>query len=265
MNLNVNSFPEVTLLVTHYNRIRSLERLLQTFKDQQFSFGGIVVSDDGSKPEHLERLRELSSVYDYQLVTTPVNKGLGNNINKGQDAVATPYTLYVQEDFEPKPEFVEHFKDALTFMEQDPSLDIARFYAYFSYPYTKPYGKGFVQMIFRPQLWANNHLKFYVYSDHPHLRRTTFFNKFGRYAEGVKGDITEYRMARSFIRNKGKGIFFERFTDLFYQKNSSDEPSTMDRANWRESRNPLMLTLRFFYLQLKLARWTYDVLYKKDK
>ena len=263
MDVNVNAFPEVTLLVTHYNRSQSLERLLQTFQQQNISFGGIVVSDDGSKPEHVNRLKELQSVYQYNLVTTPINKGLGNNINKGQDAVTTSYTLYVQEDFEPKPAFLQYLKDAFDYMQADAGLDIARFYAYFSYPYTKPYGKGFAEMVFKPQLWANNHLKFYVYSDHPHLRRTTFFQKFGRYAEGVKGDITEYRMAKAFIQHKGRGLFFENFNDLFYQKNSSDEPSTMNRAGWRESKNPLALAARFIYLQIKLARWTYDVLYKK--
>jgi len=263
MDVNVNVFPEVTLLITHFNRSLSLERLLQTFNRQGFVFGGIVVSDDGSKPEHLSKLKELQNVFHYNLVTTPQNKGLGNNINKGQDAVTTPYTLYVQEDFEPKPAFAVNFKNALAYMQADASLDIARFYAYFSYPYIKPYGKGFVEMIFKPALWANNHLKFYVYSDHPHLRRTTFFQKFGRYAEGVKGDITEYRMAKSFIQHKGKGLFFKNFNDLFYQKNSSDEPSTMNRAGWRESKNPLALVARFLYLQVKLVRWTYDVLYKK--
>jgi len=256
-------FQEVTLLITHYNRSQSLARLLQAFQTQQISFGEIVVSDDGSKPEHLNKLKEWEAQYHYKLVTTPVNKGLGNNINKGQDAVTKPYTLYVQEDFEPKPAFLAHFKDALTYMQADAGLDIARFYAYFKYPYTKSYGKGFAEMLFKPQLWANNHLKFYVYSDHPHLRRSNFLKKFGRYAEGIKGDITEYQMARSFIRQKGRGIFFEQFNDLFYQKNSADEPSTMGRAGWRESRNIFALALRQIYLQFKLARWTYDVLYKQ--
>ncbi len=256
-------FPNVTLLITHYNRSRSLERLLQSFQLQNFSFGDIVVSDDGSKPEHLERLTAMQADYNYRLITTPKNKGLGNNINKGQDAVQTPYTLYVQEDFEPKPEFAERFKDAVSFFDEDPDLDIARFYAYFKYPYTKPYNKGFSEMRFSASPFRNNHLKFYVYSDHPHLRRSSFLKKFGRYPEGIKGDITEYRMALSFIQHKGKGIFFDRFNDLFYQKNSSDEPSTMGRASWRESKNPLALAARAVYLQFKLLRWTYDVLFKK--
>lgn len=256
-------FANVTLLVTHYNRYKSLDRLLSAFKALDVTFGGIVVSDDGSKPDVVEHLIALQQVYNFNLIGTPVNKGLGNNINKGQDAVTTDYTLYVQEDFEPKPIFVEHFKDALQFMQEDKALDLARFYAYFSYPYLKPYGKGFSEMIFKPYPWANNHLKFYVYSDHPHLRRSTFFEKFGRYPEGIKGDLTEYSMAISFIQKKGKGIFFDKFTELFYQKNSPDEPSTMGRSSWRESRNIFALAARAVYLQFKLLKCTRDVFFKR--
>ncbi len=111
----MNTYPDVTLLITHYNRSSSLERLLHAFQTLQCSFGGIVVSDDGSKPEHQEKLRALQQQYNFNLVTTPQNRGLGNNINKGQDAVTTTYTLYVQEDFEPSSIFPEHFKDALNF------------------------------------------------------------------------------------------------------------------------------------------------------
>jgi glycosyltransferase involved in cell wall biosynthesis len=253
----------VTLLVTHYNRVRSLERLLNAFKALNVTFGDIVVSDDGSKPEVVNELKQLQSTYDFNLITTPNNKGLGNNINKGQDAVNTPYTLYVQEDFEPTAIFATHFKDALQFMEEDKGLDIARFYAYFKYPYTKPYGKGFSEMLFKISPLATNHLKFYVYSDHPHLRRSNFFEKFGRYPEGIKGDLTEFSMAASFIQKKGRGILFDDFTTLFYQKNSSDEPSTMGRAGWRESKNIFALAARAVYLKVKLLKWTADVLFKR--
>jgi glycosyltransferase involved in cell wall biosynthesis len=257
------AFDNVTLLVTHYNRVRSLERLLNAFKTLNVSFGDIVVSDDGSKPQVVEGLKQLQSTYNFNLITTPQNKGLGNNINKGQDAATTPYTLYVQEDFEPTSIFAGHFKDALQFMERDKGLDIARFYAYFKYPYTKPYDKGFSEMLFKISPLANNHLKFYVYSDHPHLRRSSFLGKFGRYPEGIKGDLTEFSMAASFIQKKGRGILFDDFTTLFYQKNSSDEPSTMGRASWRESKNIFALAARAAYLQFKLLKWTADILFKR--
>ena len=262
MDVNENIFNGVTLLITHYNRSRSLERLLKAFRDLNIVFGDIVVSDDGSKPENIYKVKVLQQTYKFRLITTGVNKGLGNNINKGQDAVETPYTLYVQEDFEPKPAFVSHFRDALKFMETDKDLDLARFYAYFKYPCLKRYGKGFSEMVFNPYPWANNHLKFYVYSDHPHLRRSSFLQKFGRYAEGIKGDLTEYQMALSFIQKEGKGIFFDQFSDLFYQKNSPDEPSTMGRSSWRESKNIFALSARAIYLQFKLLKGSYDVLFK---
>lgn len=256
-------FPDITLLVTTYNRSKSLNNLLSKFKAKEITFGDIVVSDDGSKPEHVQAIRALQSTYDFRLITAEKNQGLGGNINKGQDAIKTPYTLYVQEDFEPLEGFLTHFTDALNFMETDKELDLVRFYAYFKYPYTKPYGKGFSQMLFNISPFANNHIKFYVYSDHPHLRRTTFFEKFGRYRANVNVDIAEFGMAIAFIKNKGKAIIFDKFNTVFEQVNTTDEPSTANRASWRESKNLFFLAVRAIYLQWKQAKWTYKLLTTK--
>lgn len=242
-------FNTITLLVTHYNRSQSLQRLLQAFANQNINFADIVVSDDGSRPEHLDRLRELAVTYNFRLITTPKNRGLGNNINKGQDAVTTPYTLYVQEDFDPFPGYAEHLQDALDLLNERPDLDMARFYAYFKYPYLKPLRKGFSEMMF--SIWKPGYRKFHIYSDHPHLRRTSFFKKFGRYAEGLKGDRTEFLMAISFIKNKGKAIFYEDFKGLFDQVNPDDEPSTMKRSDFRQSTNPLVAFTRMIYRNIK--------------
>ncbi len=244
-------FPNVTLLVTHYNRSNSLERLLHSFERMGCSFGDVVVSDDGSQPEHIAAVRSLSQKMGFRLITTPKNRGLGNNINKGQDAVVTAYTLYVQEDFEPAMDFPAHFSDALSILEERKEIDIARFYAYFKYPYLKPLSEGFSEMRF--SIWKPGYLKFYAYSDHPHLRRSNFFDRFGRYTEGVKGDITEYRMMMSFLQHQGKGIFYEEFRSLFEQKNSNDEPSTMtsSRNYWREADNGIVWLMREIYRHLK--------------
>ncbi|GAB3255322.1 hypothetical protein GCM10027347_16320 [Larkinella harenae] len=259
-----NHFSGVTLLVTHYNRSGSLERLLRTFRELNCSFEGIVVSDDGSKPEHLNALKELTNTYPFQLVTTPKNKGLGNNINKGQDAVQTPYTLYVQEDFVPQPAFATHFRDALDIMNQEQELDLIRFYAYFPYPYTKPYGKGFSRMMYKPWPWYSNHLKFYLYSDHPHLRRSNFLQKFGRYVEGKDVNVTEFQMCLSVLQKKGQGLLFDQFTTVFDQKNSSAEPSTFYRASWRESTNPAFLFARWWYLKYRLLKNTLELARLKE-
>lgn len=245
-------FKDVTLLVTHYNRSKSLERLLLAFRKLNVFFKAIVVSDDGSKPEHLQQLQAYEKTYGITLVTTPKNKGLGNNINKGQDAVTTPYTLYVQEDFDPYPVFPQKFAEALELFRQDHGLDIIRFYAYFKYPYLKPVAHGFSEMKFN--LLYPGYKKFYQYSDHPHLRRSNFLQRFGRYTEGVKGDVTEYNMMMSFLKHKGRGLFYENFKGLFDQLNTSDEPSTMKRNYWRESANPFVTMAREGYRHFKMNR-----------
>jgi len=249
MNKDKYEFHDLTLLITHYNRSSSLARLLSTFKMQNCIFGDIVVSDDGSKPEHLSQLEKLQSEYTFQLITTPVNKGLGNNINKGQDAVKTPYTLYIQEDFLPVEDFALHLQDAWDFMNERKELDIVRFYAYYNYPYLIPFKNGYSEM--KIPAIALNYTKIYFYSDHPHLRRSSFFEKFGRYAEGLKGDKTEYKMCISFIQKKGKGLFYNDFKGLFDQVNSEIEPSTMTRSSWTQSKNRLVKIVRDFYRQVK--------------
>lgn len=251
-------FNNITLLITHYNRSQSLQRLLQTFKTQDIQFGDIVVSDDGSKAEHLNKLKEIAPLYNFRLITTPKNAGLGNNINKGQDAVTTPYTLYVQEDFDPFPGYAQHLQDALEIMEEQPDIDMARFYAYYKYPYLKPLRKGFSEMIFN--FWSPGYMKFHYYSDHPHLRRDTFFKKFGRYAEGYNIEKGEFMMTMSFLKNKGKAIFYDDNKGLFDQLNTAAEPSTMKRSNLKRSDNPIISFVRDIYRGVK---YNYDYLTAK--
>jgi glycosyltransferase involved in cell wall biosynthesis len=243
------NFNSVALLITHYNRSNSLDRLLRSLKKLNIYFGEIIVSDDCSSSEHLGYLKNIQEEFKFQLITTLENKGLGNNINKGQAAVSLPYTLYIQEDFTPKTEFVDALSNALKFLEREPQIDIVRFYAYGLFPHLKPYGKGFAEMQFSLKL--KGYGKFYMYSDHPHLRHTGFPKKFGKYAENFSGDQIEYRMMMSFLQKKGKGLFYVNHKDLFDDDNLETEQSTMERNYWRNSSNPLISGLRFFYRHLK--------------
>ena len=252
-------FPEITLLITHYNRSGSLDRLLATFNNLNCKFGEIIVSDDASNPGHLDKVKSMQSAYNFRLITTPENKGHGHSINKGQDEVKTPYTLYVQEDFVPSEKFPQRLQDSLQFMKEDKTIDYIRYWALAKpYPNLKPYGKGFSEMLY--SFWDWNHLKFYQYSDTVHLRRSNFFEKFGRYKEGLKGDEIDYKMAVSFLQNKGKGLFYDGFDTLFEHANSPDEPSMMrPYINWRQRRNLITIPLRWLYLKYKWIKCTLDV------
>ncbi|MEC3879889.1 glycosyltransferase [Parapedobacter sp. 10938] len=241
---------KVSLLITHYNRSQSLNRLLQSFVQLDMFFAEIVVSDDCSDETHISAIQQLSTHFKFKLVKSPQNMGLGNNINKGQAEISTPYTLYVQEDFIPSDRFKERLYQSLVMMEANQTIDLMRFYAYVPYPYLKPKNEfGFSEM-YLPFL-GYRYKKIYQYSDHPHLRRFNFVEKFGKYQEGISGDKTEYKMCLSFLQNKGKGYFYNDFKELFTQSNSEAEPSTMTRVNWRNGANPVIKMVRNVYRQLK--------------
>lgn len=242
-------FSKVSLLITHYNRSSSLKRLLMAFESLKCHFGEIAVSDDGSNEEHLNAVIALSNEHKFRLIQAQKNGGLGNNINKGQDAITNLYTLYIQEDFVPTEAFPEKLESALSFMNEDLDLDIVRFYAYIKYPYLKQYKSGFSSMYL--PWFGFNYTKIHQYSDHPHLRRSTFLQKFGRYKEGLNPEKTEYKMCVSFIKNKGKGLFYNDYTKLLDQENSALEPSTMKRGRLRRSDNILIKLLRDIYRQIK--------------
>lgn len=250
-----HNFPEVSLLITHYNRPGSLKRLLNNFKDLKCSFGEIIVSDDASKAENLKQLFELQKSFDFKLITTEKNKGLGNNINKGQRAVSKLLTLYVQEDFVAKAEFPEKLHHSIAFFDEDPKLDLVRFYAYTLFPFLRPVAHGFSLMKFNAADIFSTYRKFYMYSDHPHLRRSSFLQKFGDYREGVNVEMAEYSMMMSFLKKDGKGLFYEDFQGLFDQMNSSDEPSTFKR-NWKRHPNFLIGIARHIYRHIK---FNYDL------
>lgn len=256
-------FKDVTLLVTHYNRSKSLERLLKSFKELNCKFGDIVVSDDGSKPQHLSYIQTLHDTYDFRLITTPVNRGLGNNINKGQDAVTTPFTLYVQEDFTPKVVFPEHFSNAYHIMQEDHKWDLICLYSYTMYPYLKPYKHGFSEKILHLSPFYTKNLKFFYYSDHPHLRKSDFLTKFGRYAEGVNVDKTEMQMSLAFMKNKGTCLFYDDHYGMLTQENSAEEPSTANfRKTLKDNGSFPILVAKWLYAKYKFVKLNYQLLTK---
>ncbi|HTN18838.1 MAG TPA: glycosyltransferase family 2 protein [Pelobium sp.] len=244
-------FEDISVLVTHYNRSKSLEKLLQALNRLDLNFHELIVSDDGSKPEHLSYVENLQKRYPFKLIKSPENKGLGNNINKGQKVVKTPYTLYIQEDFVPQPSFVEKLAKAHEFMQHDLSLDFVRFYAYFKFPNLTPVSDGFSEMHFSHAKFWQGYRKFYVYSDHPHLRRQNFFDRFGEYQEGIKPDRTEYNMMMQVLAGKPKAYFYNDINTLLAQENSAEEPSTIKRNILRNSNHFFSVIARMIYRYIR--------------
>ncbi len=256
---------DVTLLITHYNRSESLKRLLTTIRNYNITFDEVIVSDDGSRPEHVRNLQSLQTEFGFTLIAAEVNKGLGNSINKGQDAVKSDFILYIQDDFVPKAAFIDALRDGLYIMKNEEQWDLVRFYSfpYSPYPYLKPYKMGFSEMKFSLMPWYSNHLKFHMYSDHPHLKRRTYTEKFGRYYEASNGDVTEMRMCRTFLKTGGKALYFKEYKNLFEHDNPEDEPGLFRPETEKTRSLANIAPLYWLYLRYKMVKDT--ILYILDK
>ncbi|MBB5436363.1 glycosyltransferase involved in cell wall biosynthesis [Pedobacter sp. AK017] len=252
-NLHIS---EVTLLITHFNRSESLQRLLNTLNSYKISFDEVIVSDGGSREEHLSAVIKLQQEFGFTLLTSETNKGLGNTINVGQDAVKTPYILYIQEDFVPKAALGQALIDGLEIMKNESQWDIVRFYSFpwAPFPYLKPYKSGFSEMKFSLWPWYISHIKFYVYSDHPHLKRRSYPEKFGRYIESPKGDVTEMGMCRTFLKKKGRGLYFDNFKNLFEHDNSDHEPGLFRPEKIKTKKYSDIAPLYWLYLKFKTLK-----------
>lgn len=263
----INTFPEkiedLTLLITHFNRSQSLKRLLDSLQKHNICVEEIIVSDGGSDNDHLSIVKTLQEEFGFTLLTSEVNKGLGNTINMGQDAVQTKFILYIQEDFVPKAIFGSVLRKGLDIMKHEDTWDLVRFYSFpwSPFPYLQPYRDGFYKMVFSLSPWYLSHLKFHVYSDHPHLKRRTFPDKFGRYLETQNGDVTEMNMCRTFLKKKGKSLYYRDFNDLFEHDNPEEEPGLFRPDKVKTKKYAEIAPLYWIYLKYKLIKDTFSFVF----
>ena len=241
-------FENTTLLITHYNRSASLIKLIKALSDHQLSFQEIIVSDDCSQPEHQEAIKSLQSTHPFTFITSETNGGLGHNFNKGVDAVKTDYLLYIQEDFYPTDLFADRLKEAHDILHEDEEIDLIRFFSYFKMPYQSAYSEHFSKLDFH--FFAPNNKQFHIYSDHPHLRRRRFKEKFGIYPTGQRPDKTEYWMIMKFLQRKGRALIIKDHQSLL-QLNNDEEGSTYSTNFWRESNLFFVRWLRNVYRFMK--------------
>ncbi|MCX2574881.1 glycosyltransferase [Pedobacter sandarakinus] len=261
MNKSRLHLNNTSLIITHYNRSESLRGLLQRLATLEITFAEILVSDDCSDAHHLKQLKQLSQQFGFRLFTTPVNKGLGASLNVLHTNARSDYFFYVQEDFVPGIALADALKKGSTLLEKE-HWDIIRFYAFpwAQFPYQRKYRDGFNKLLFSISPYYASHLKFFVYSDHPHLKRKTFTDKFGPYKENVKGDETENAMCRSFLKHDGKALLFAENQSLFDHENTEEEPAQARSTGQGIARLRNTKPIYWLYLRFRVFRETFSYL-----
>ncbi len=197
----------LSILITHYNRPKALAKCIEALRGFGFDVPfELVVSDDGSSAEVQETVKTLSID---TLVTTNVNQGLANNINKGLKACNGTFLLYVQEDFIIDSNFHQVFNEGLVLLKAK-TLDMVRYRANYRFEKLLACSKHVYEI---PKFsFKNFHINTFRYSDHPFLTTLQFYETFGYYLEGTSVGYGETEFAIRIMTSDAKiGITKENY------------------------------------------------------
>ena len=102
--------PSVSIITGFYNKIEWLEKILEALRIQTFRDFEVVIADDGSRQEVVERIGELQSQSPFPLQHVwHEDDGWRKNIilNRAVVAARAEYLVFIDGDCIPEPHFVE--------------------------------------------------------------------------------------------------------------------------------------------------------------
>lgn len=102
--------PEVSVILSFYNKIDYLKLVLAGFAVQSFKDFEIIIADDGSKPEVVAGLEELFKRYHIKITHLwQEDKGFRKNriLNKAIEVAGSDYLVFSDADCIPHSKFVE--------------------------------------------------------------------------------------------------------------------------------------------------------------
>ena len=199
----------ISILITHYNRPEDLLKCLNAIKKIGIKNYEIVVSDDGSKIENIELLKQ----YDIdKLLLSKTNQGLAANINRGIDACHGKYIIYCQEDFILSPGIKHILTECMELLKID-RVDLIRFTANQNF---KKLIKLTESISLIPKFSFKNILiNFFQYSDHPFITKKKFYYKYGKYLENTSGRYGEMEYAIRIFKSKARiAITHDKLADV---------------------------------------------------
>ena len=179
--------PLVSVVIVTYKR---LERLCETY----WSLRSVcrypnlewIVCDDGSPPAIQQKIRELP--FDKYLLSER-NQGMGANTNKGLVAASGEFILQLQDDWKccEQSNFIE---SSIELMRERADVSMVQLWRAANFTYPSEYhistsGKKARIFMDYPGM-VNEGTGFYIYSDRPHVKRSTVMRSVGLYSESIR-------------------------------------------------------------------------------
>tara|TARA_B100000686_G_scaffold349563_1_gene443252 strand:+ start:2141 stop:2947 length:807 start_codon:yes stop_codon:yes gene_type:complete len=258
LNMLANKHPKVSVVFITYNRPDFLVESINGIKNNcKYPNLELVVSDDCTKPSIEKHLDNLAID---KISKSKTNQGLGANTNKGIRAASGEYILHLQDDFEciSTEPFIEK---SIQIMQTHSDIGLVRLHHSTMFPNKIDYelsdGTPYSILEFdQPKDMKNN---IYIYSDHPHLKKSDFHDKSGYFTEGLKVGETEDDFCKRFNLNRNYKVATLWRTDFFKNNGllkSTRKPTKRDisRNYLSQSSTGLKILKLYSNLPLKLKR-----------
>lgn len=107
--------PKLSLIISFYNKIDWLDSVLDTVEQQTFHHFEVIIADDGSKPDVVERIRLLQQRYDFPIKHVwHEDKGWRKNriLNQAVSAASADYLVFIDGDCLLEKHFLEEHYQA---------------------------------------------------------------------------------------------------------------------------------------------------------
>lgn len=113
--------PDVSVILTVYNREKYLERCIESIICQKFKNWEIIAIDDGSNDGSYNILKNYASLYSNITVIKQENMKLAISRNRGISLAGSKYLTFIDSD----DEYAEnHLEQRVKIMEANPDIDL---------------------------------------------------------------------------------------------------------------------------------------------
>jgi glycosyltransferase involved in cell wall biosynthesis len=200
--------PDVSVIISVYNKFNYLQLVLAGFERQSFKEFEIIIADDGSGNEFVDKLKAVSSKFPFHLKhISQEDKGFRKNkiLNKAIVAAESDYLIFIDGDCVPHAEFV---REHLNYKQKNTCLTGRR--VNLSEKYTNK---------LTPELIKKGYLEKSTFS----LTMDGFFGE-SNYVE--KGFYVKSNLLRNILNKKIRGLLgcnFSVYKDDIMKINGFDE------------------------------------------
>lgn len=274
-----NSLPLVTIGLPTYNRPDGLQKCLQTILQQTYFNIEIIISDNCSTNEEVQRIIQQYAAKDSRIKPFRQNKNLGleENFNFVYGKASADYFTWMSDDDYFDENYIE---ECVQFLQANPDhtlcSGIARYYSgdqflfdekmfkvnqrtsfkrLFTY-FSRVDKNGNFYGVFRNRLLQGKPIGVHVGCDWSFMAKLAVLGKLSyinttSYHRSIEGNSgTRKKMVKKFKVNRFKNIFFETYTALEISTHIFNDPQVNIRFNWIQRQ--LIITNIFFQINYKL-------------